>query len=562
MTMKQPFQDGAAFIDGCVVEMSEARIPITDTGFTRSDLTYDVVSVWDGAFFRLEDHLTRFERNCRRLRLSLPYSRDELRQILIELIETSRLREAYVEVICTRGQGVDGSRDPRTFVNRFYAFAIPYVWILRPEDAEAGMDVAIAKTARRIPTESVDPTVKNFHWGDLTRGLFEAYDRGANHALLLDHAGNLTEGPGYNVFAVIDGRLLTPATGVLEGITRRTVLELARSEGLETQETHIAEAALRSATELFATSTAGGVMPITRLDGSPVASGQVGDVTRRMRELYWAAHVDGAFVTRVLPSLLGRPPCPDRTARPVERRPRRRPGATGTVCCARDSTAQRLGSGRGHSHPPGVVADVGPRRPGPREPCPDRLHDLRGRLPDGCDRAPVAVDLDGAGPLEKQVDVAQTSRRSTRPGPQTSPDRRCDHPVHLRPSPGASASGQQPRAPTRGDRSGTPPTPAGGRARHRSIRGRLPASAGSPPVRRARASPATRRRQGRGSRSGPASPRVCRTASRVRWVRPFPQSARARPVEQRVVSGPVSPAAARREIRGRAVARPERPRGA
>lgn len=302
MTREGGLERGAAFIDGRVVPMAQARIPITDTGFTRSDLTYDVVGVWDGAFFRLEDHLERFQRNCRRLRLTPPLDRDGIQQILIELIESSELPEAYVEMICTRGLSVDGSRDPRTFINCFYAFAIPYVWILKPEAADEGMDAVIAQTARRIPSESVDPTVKNFHWGDLTKGLFEAYDRGADQALLLDHEGNLTEGPGYNVFAVIDGRLLTPANGVLEGITRRTVLELATAEGLETRETEISEQTLRSATELFATSTAGGVMPITRLDGSPVATGQVGGITQRLRKLYWAAHADGPFVTRVLPA--------------------------------------------------------------------------------------------------------------------------------------------------------------------------------------------------------------------------------------------------------------------
>ncbi len=302
MATDMGLREGAAFIDGHVVPMMEARIPITDTGFTRSDLTYDVVSVWDGAFFRLEEHLERFQRNCQTLRLSLPHDRDEVRKILIELIEASGLREAYVEVICTRGPSVGGSRDPRTFVNRFYAFAIPYVWILKPEDADQGMDAVIAKTARRIPTDSVDPTVKNFHWGDLTRGLFEAYDRGGNQALLLDHEGNLTEGPGFNVFAVIEGRLLTPASGVLEGITRRTILELAECEGIETHETEISEEELRSATELFATSTAGGVMPITGLDGSPVADGQVGGITQRLRKLYWGAHSSGPFVTRVLPA--------------------------------------------------------------------------------------------------------------------------------------------------------------------------------------------------------------------------------------------------------------------
>lgn len=305
VTSGTSLEAGAAFIDGEVVPISRARIPITDTGFTRSDLTYDVVGVWDGAFFRLEDHLERFERNCRRLRLAPPHDRSEIRQVLVDLIRLSGLREAYVELICTRGSSLGGTRDPRTFANCFYAFAIPYVWILRPEDAETGMDAVIARTARRIPTDSVDPTVKNFHWGDLTTGLFEAYDRGADQVLLLDHRGNLTEGPGYNVFALIGERLVTPAGGVLEGITRRTVLELAQADGWETAEVDLSEDDVRRATELFATSTAGGVMPITRLDGTPVGDAGVGRFTRRIRELYWRAHLGGPFVTRVLPASPG-----------------------------------------------------------------------------------------------------------------------------------------------------------------------------------------------------------------------------------------------------------------
>lgn len=301
MTAVREFETGVAFIDGQMVPMSQARIPITDTGFTRSDLTYDVVSVWDGAFFRLQEHLDRFVRNCRRLRLELPYEETAVKQILVDLIAASKIRESYVEMICTRGPSLNGSRDPRTYVNCFYAFAVPYVWILKPEDADTGMDAVIARTARRIPPDSVDPTIKNFHWGDLTKGLFEAYDQGSNQALLLDYEGNLTEGPGYNVFAVIDGRLVTPARGVLEGITRRTVLELAKVAGIDAQVTDVSEDYVRRATELFATSTAGGVMPITRLDGHPVADGRVGAVTSRLRELYWSAHTTGPFTTRVLP---------------------------------------------------------------------------------------------------------------------------------------------------------------------------------------------------------------------------------------------------------------------
>jgi branched-chain amino acid aminotransferase len=297
--MVDRFADGAASIDGEIVPIGEARIPITDLGFSRSDVTYDVVAVWDGAFFRLDDHLARFERSCASLRLTLPVDRDGMKAILHELVRRSGLRRSYVDVICTRGTSRTGSRDPRTFENRFYAYAIPYVWILRQDDPGAGMAAVIARTVRRIPTDSVDPTVKNFHWGDLTRGQFETYERGGSHPVLLDHNGNVTEGSGYNLFAMIGDRLLTPESGALEGITRRTVLELAATEGIKAEPATISEEAFRGASELFATSTAGGVMPIISLDGRPLGDGRPGPVTTLLRDRYWQAHGDPRYITPV-----------------------------------------------------------------------------------------------------------------------------------------------------------------------------------------------------------------------------------------------------------------------
>jgi branched-chain amino acid aminotransferase len=290
--------DGAAFIDGEVVAIADARIPITDTGFTRSDLTYDVVGVWRGAFFRLDDHLDRFARGCERLRLRPPYGREEIAWILHEIVRRSGLRDSFVEMICTRGVS-DGTRDPRRFRNRFYAYAVPYVWILPEAEHGTGMDAVVARTVERISTRAVDPTVKNFHWGDLTRGLYEAYDRGARFPVLLDADGRVTEGPGYNVFAIRDGGLATPDAGALEGITRRTVLELAAEQGIATAVRPMSEDELRGADELFATSTAGGVMPITALDGEPVGEGRPGPITTRLRDAYWAAHADPRFAVPV-----------------------------------------------------------------------------------------------------------------------------------------------------------------------------------------------------------------------------------------------------------------------
>ncbi|HEX4247968.1 MAG TPA: aminotransferase class IV, partial [Pseudonocardia sp.] len=130
-------------------------------------------------------------------------------------------------------------------------------------------------------------------------GQFEAYDRGGTHPVLLDHRGCVTEGSGYNVFALVGDRLLTPESGALEGITRRTVLELATAEGIKAEPAAIPEETFRGASELFATSTAGGVMPIISLDGLPIGDGRPGPVTTLLRDRYWQAHKDPHYITPI-----------------------------------------------------------------------------------------------------------------------------------------------------------------------------------------------------------------------------------------------------------------------
>ncbi len=291
---RDAYADGAAFVEGRFVPVAEARVPILDWGFLRSDATYDVVHVWRGSFFRLEDHLSRFERGMAKLRMSLPYGREEIRDVLVECVRLSGLREAYAEIICTRGVPPPGSRDPRDCENRFYAFVVPFVWIADPDKQERGLHATISRV-QRIDPSSVDPTVKNYHWLDLQAGLFDAYDRGGETAILVDADDNVVEGPGFNVFAVRDGSISTPDRGVLEGVTRKTVIELAAGHGIPLEERAIPAAELRRAAEVFVSSTAGGIIPVTTLDGEPVGRGEPGPVTRRLRAAYWELHEDPRF---------------------------------------------------------------------------------------------------------------------------------------------------------------------------------------------------------------------------------------------------------------------------
>ena len=292
------FAEGTAFIDGEYVPVREARIPILDYGFLRSDATYDVAHVWKGYVFRLADHLDRFERNVAALRMRLPLSRDAVRGVLIECVRRSGLRDAFVHMTCTRGLPARGSRDPRKCENRFYAFAIPFVWIASEEQRARGLHLHIS-SIQRIPRASVDPTVKNFHWIDLTRGLFEAYDSGAEVEVLVDGEGNVTEGPGFNLFVASGGRLATPAAGVLDGMTRRTVFDLCRDINLGVDAENIPVERVRRGDEVFITSTAGGIMPVTKIDGVPLGDGKPGPLTKQLHDLYWSRKAAGWLGTAI-----------------------------------------------------------------------------------------------------------------------------------------------------------------------------------------------------------------------------------------------------------------------
>ena len=292
------FSQGAAWQRGAYVPIAQASVPITDWGFLRSDATYDVVTAWDGAFFRLDAHLERFLRSCARFRLDPGKTPAEITEILTECVRLAGLRSAYAEMVCTRGQPPWGSRDPRQAINQFHAFAVPYVWIANEEQRRRGLHV-IVSDVQRIPPASVDPTAKNYHWNDLTMGLLGALDAGGDTVLLTDAAGNVVEGPGFNVFAVRGGRLVTPKEGVLEGITRRTVIEIAGSLGIPVELRALPTAELRSADEAFLSSSGGGVLPVTRVDGQPVGDGKVGSLTHRLLETYWAWHRDPRYATPI-----------------------------------------------------------------------------------------------------------------------------------------------------------------------------------------------------------------------------------------------------------------------
>ncbi len=297
------YDKGMAFIDGAYVEPANAKISVFDLGFTKSDVVYDVTSVWKGLFFRIDDHIERFMRSCEGVAMRCPHDAGEIRRILGECVQRGGVADnAYVEMALTRGAYKsyigDFTPDLRDTHVNFIAFAIPYVWIAPPEAQDIGIDLIVAKT-RRIPDESVVARFKSFHWGDFTRARIEATDAGAHNAVLCTPDGYLAEGPGFNIFFMAGGALHTPRRNMLEGITRRTIGDLADEIGTPVETGEYRPEALLEADEAFICSTAGGVMPVVRVDDRIFANGKPGAVSTELRNLYWRKREAGWLGTPV-----------------------------------------------------------------------------------------------------------------------------------------------------------------------------------------------------------------------------------------------------------------------
>ena len=290
---------GMGFMDGTYMPISEMRIPVTDMGFQLGDMCYDAIHVHKGHFFRLKDHLDRWENSIRERRYTtLGYERDKVAEILNGCVARGGLTESMITFVATRGSPSTAHKDLRTCNNRFMVWAVPYYKVFSDEEERTGSDIVIADTIR-IPPESVDPRIKNFGRLDFVKALFEAYDRDSKYAVLLDREDNVTEGRGWNVFALRGGVLMSPDSGVLEGITRRTVVELSEKLNIECRLTKVPATTLRDADEVFITSTAGGIMPVRSIDKKPVGDGTPGPVTTRLIDLYWKLHGDPAYSTPV-----------------------------------------------------------------------------------------------------------------------------------------------------------------------------------------------------------------------------------------------------------------------
>lgn len=280
------------YLNGEFVEADQARVSVFDHGFLYGDGVFEGIKAYSGRIFALEAHVERFFESARSIALDLPLTRAEMAGAILETVRRNGLRDAYIRPIASRGKGALGL-DPRSCPEPTVVIVVDPE-TRHPEDAEGGSGLrrginVITSSLRRSGPDMLSPRVKSTNYLNNILGKLQANAAGVQDALFLNAQGLVCELTGDNLFLVKHGRVLTPPLwcGVLDGITRRTVLRLATESGLEIAEDPITLHDVFTADEAFCTATRIEVVPIVTVDGRRIGDGNPGPLTALLTEAFF-----------------------------------------------------------------------------------------------------------------------------------------------------------------------------------------------------------------------------------------------------------------------------------
>ena len=269
-------------------DRSTATVSVYDHGLLYGDGVFEGIRVYGGKIFRLAAHLERLYDSAKAIWLTIPVSKEEMTAITEEAVRRSGIAEAYIRHVVTRGVG-DLGLDPRKCPKPSVLIIVDTIKLWPEQVYEAGLDVITAGTP--IPhRESLSPRVKSLNYLAHILAKIEGIQAGADEVLMLDSSGSVAEGSGQNVFVVKHGRVVTPPpyAGILKGVTRDVVIELAIEAGYEVEESILNRYDVYTADEAFFTGTASELVAIRRVDGRVIGSGKAGPVTRDLRARFQA----------------------------------------------------------------------------------------------------------------------------------------------------------------------------------------------------------------------------------------------------------------------------------
>ena len=264
----------------------EARISVLDHGFLFGDSVYEVVATLDSQPVFMAEHLQRLRISAKELALNIPYSDEQFRDEIHKTLDAAGNHESYIRIIVTRGVG-EIDLDPVSCLSPTVVIVVTDSVVYPAESYSKGIQLSLV-SIKRNPKEALNPGIKTGNYLNNILAKMEANRAGAADALMLNPLGILTECTTSNFFLVKEGRVLTPSLscGILAGITREVVIQLARENGLLVEEGEWPPEILAQAEEAFITGTIKKVMPVTLLDGRPVGDGKPGAVTQKLIKLY------------------------------------------------------------------------------------------------------------------------------------------------------------------------------------------------------------------------------------------------------------------------------------
>jgi len=282
-------QDAQAFkiwINGTLFEKQDAKVSVYDHGLLYGDGVFEGLRSYSGNVFRLDEHLARLWNSAKAILLDIPISREDMAKAVNETLKANGLEDAYIRLLVTRGAGTLGL-DPNRTANPQVIIITDHITVY-PEDLyRQGLEIITASTLRNHPA-ALNPRIKSLNYLNNILAKIEAQQAGCMEALMLNHKGEVAECTADNIFLVRDGVLLTPPTdaGVLEGITREAVIELARASGREVREVSLTRHDVYIADECFLTGTAVEVIAVVKVDSRKIGSGTPGPITRDLKERF------------------------------------------------------------------------------------------------------------------------------------------------------------------------------------------------------------------------------------------------------------------------------------
>ena len=276
------------YIAGKLYDKADAKVSVFDHGLLYGDGVFEGIRQYNNRVFRLEQHVRRLYDSAKAIHLVIPMTPAAMAEAVVDTLKANNLTDAYIRLIVTRGAGSLGL-DPRKTTDPQVIIITDSISLYPAELYEHGLKIITAGTMRNHPA-ALNPRVKSLNYLNSILAKIEATNAGCLEALMLNHKGEVSECTGDNIFLVRDGELHTPSidSGILEGITRDAVMEIARADGIKVVERVMDRYDVYTADECFLTGTAAEVIPVVECDARPIGSGKVGPITKSLHARFHA----------------------------------------------------------------------------------------------------------------------------------------------------------------------------------------------------------------------------------------------------------------------------------